>query len=57
MNEPVLQIAQGLAIPNIEKNIFNSLHSVCIETFPGYKAGGEPHSFLEDYEDRLPQKG
>jgi tRNA(Ile)-lysidine synthase TilS/MesJ len=43
--------------PNIEKSIFNSLHSVCIETFPGYKAGGELHSFLEDYEERLPQKG
>jgi hypothetical protein len=43
--------------PNIEKSIFNSLHSVCIETFPGYKAGGELHSFLDDYEERLPQKG
>lgn len=43
--------------PNIEKSIFNSLHSVCIETFPGYKAGGEQHSFLDDYEERLPQKG
>lgn len=43
--------------PNIEKSIFNSLHSVCIETFPGYKAGGELHSFLEDYENRKPQKG
>ncbi|SHJ48969.1 hypothetical protein SAMN05720471_14713, partial [Fibrobacter sp. UWP2] len=31
--------------------------SVCIETFPGYKAGGELHSFLDDYEERLPQKG
>lgn len=36
--------------PNIEKNIFNSVHAVCIETFPGYKAGGEQHSFLEDYD-------
>ena len=35
--------------PNIEKNIFNSVHAVCIETFPGYKAGGKQHSFLEDY--------
>ena len=43
--------------PNIEKSIFNSLHSVCIETFPGFKAGGELHSFLEDYENREPQKG
>ncbi len=40
--------------PNIEKNIFNSVHAVCIETFPGYKAGGEQHSFLEDYETETP---
>ncbi|MCQ2096996.1 MAG: tRNA 2-thiocytidine biosynthesis protein TtcA [Fibrobacter sp.] len=38
--------------PNIEKNIFNSVHAVCIETFPGYKAGGKDHSFLEDYDLR-----
>lgn len=39
--------------PNIERSIFNSLHSVCIETFPGFKAGGQLHSFLEriDEED------
>lgn len=36
--------------PNIEKSIFNSIHSVCLDTFPGYKAGGERHSFLENYE-------
>ncbi len=36
--------------PNIEKSIFNSLHSVCIETFPGYKAEGKRHSFLERFE-------
>ncbi|MBQ9444506.1 MAG: tRNA 2-thiocytidine biosynthesis protein TtcA [Lachnospiraceae bacterium] len=35
--------------PEIEKSIFNSIHAVCIETFPGYKASGEAHSFLEDY--------
>lgn len=41
--------------PNIEKSIFNSLHSVCIETFPGYKAEGKKHSFMErfDAESRL----
>lgn len=33
--------------PNIEKSIFNSIHAVCIETFPGYKAEGKQHSFLE----------
>lgn len=44
--------------PNIEKSIFNSLHSVCIETFPGYKAEGKKHSFMErfDAESRLLDK-
>ena len=36
--------------PNIEKSIFNAIHSVCIETFPGFKAEGESHSFLERFE-------
>ena len=35
--------------PNIEKSIFNSIHSVCIETFPAYKKDGRQHSFLEGY--------
>ncbi len=35
--------------PNIEKSIFNSIHSVCVETFPGCKKDGETHSFLEFY--------
>ena len=35
--------------PFIEQSIFNSLHQVCIDTFPGYKADGEKHSFLETY--------
>ncbi len=35
--------------PNIEKSIFNSLHIVHIDTFPGYKKKGIRHSFLEDY--------
>lgn len=35
--------------PGIEKSIFNSIHSVCLDTFPGYKADGEEHSFLENY--------
>ena len=37
--------------PAIEKNIFNSLHRVCIDTFPGYKKNGKNHSFLENYEN------
>ena len=37
--------------PNIEKSIFNSVHSVCLDTFVGYKTKGEEHSFLESYDD------
>lgn len=33
--------------PNVEINIFASLHKVNLDTFPGYKTGGEMHSFLE----------
>ena len=36
--------------PNIEANIFKSLHSVCLDTFPGYKTKGETHTFLDDYD-------
>jgi hypothetical protein len=36
--------------PNIEKSIFNSLHAVCLDTFPGYKQKGQEHSFLDDYD-------
>lgn len=35
--------------PNIEKSIFNSIHAVCTDTFPGYKSNGVEHSFLEEY--------
>ena len=35
--------------PDIEKSIFNSLHRVAIETFPGYKKDDRYHSFLEDF--------
>jgi tRNA(Ile)-lysidine synthase TilS/MesJ len=35
--------------PNIEKSIFNSIHKVSLDTFPGYKTNGQEHSFLEDY--------
>ena len=36
--------------PDIEKSIFNSIHAVCLDTFPGYKTKGESHSFLENYD-------
>ncbi len=35
--------------PNIEKNIFNSLHTVHLDTFPGYKNKGAEHFFTEEY--------
>lgn len=35
--------------PTIEKSIFNSIHSVCLDTMVGYKSKGIEHSFLEDY--------
>ncbi len=38
--------------PNVEKNIFTSLHSLCLDTFPGYKTAGGEHSFLENYGKR-----
>lgn len=37
--------------PEIEDNIFNSLHAVQLETFPGYKLHGVMRSFLDDYDD------
>lgn len=33
--------------PNVEINIFASLHKVNLDTLPGYKTGGRMHSFLE----------
>ena len=36
--------------PNIERNIFHAIHTVHLDTFPGYKSDGEMHSFLEKYD-------
>lgn len=38
--------------PDIVKSLFAAVHHVEIETFPGYKARGGEHSFLEDYPER-----
>lgn len=35
--------------PNIEKSLFNSVHNVSTETFPGYRDRNGKHSFLENY--------
>ena len=36
--------------PQIEDNVFASLHAVCLDTVPGYKSKGIRHSFLETYD-------
>ncbi len=36
--------------PNIEKSIFQAIHAVTLDTFPGYKSKGQAHSFLEGYD-------
>lgn len=36
--------------PLIEESLFNSVHNVTLNSFPGYKIGKEKHSFLEDYQ-------
>ena len=38
--------------PEIEKNLFNSIHRCNVDTFVGYKINGEMHSFLENSEDK-----
>ncbi len=38
--------------PNVEMNIFNSLHNVNLDTFLEYKSNGERHSFLETYNNK-----
>ena len=37
--------------PNIEKSIFNSLHRVHLDTFPGFKTKGAYVSFLDRYDE------
>lgn len=36
--------------PDIEKSIFNSIHTVTLDTFPGWKIHGEEYSYLEEYD-------
>ena len=38
--------------PDVEKSVFNAIHAVSLDTFPGWKTRGETHSFLEWYDDR-----
>lgn len=36
--------------PNVEKNLFSSIHRVNVDTLVGYKLKNEEHSFLERFE-------
>ena len=36
--------------PDIEKSVFNAIHAVCVDTFPGWKEGNQEHSFLEKWD-------
>ncbi|MEE0858838.1 MAG: ATP-binding protein [Acutalibacteraceae bacterium] len=38
--------------PNVDKCIFNSIHSVCLDTMVGYKYKGNEYSFLDDYDKK-----
>ena len=38
--------------PDIERSIFNAVHSVRLDTFPAYKAKERWHTFLERYDER-----
>ena len=38
--------------PDIEKSVFNAIHAVSLDTFPGWKSRGEAHTFLEWYDGR-----
>lgn len=37
--------------PDIEKNVFNSIHRCNVDTLVGYKLNNENHSFLERFQD------
>lgn len=47
----VKQLIAGLRKdnPQVDINIFRSMHNVNLDTVPGYRQSGEKHSFLEDY--------
>ena len=35
--------------PDLDQSIFNSIHSVCLDTMPGWQEKGVKHTFLERY--------
>ena len=36
--------------PNVERNIFKSIHNVKLDTLPGYKQNDKEYSFLDNYD-------
>lgn len=42
--------------PDIDKNIFNSIHNVSVDTLVGYKLHGVEHSFLEKFAPKSPPR-
>ena len=38
--------------PDVEKNIFTSIHRVNLDTVIGYKKDGKEHSFLDEYDEQ-----
>ena len=38
--------------PDVEKSVFSAIHSVNLDTFPGWKTRSQLHSFLEWYDER-----
>lgn len=39
--------------PNVDTNIFRSIHKVNLDTIIGYKKDGVQHSFMDDYDNTL----
>ena len=37
--------------PDVEQNLFKSLHNVSLDTLIGYKQDGEEHSFLDKFKN------
>ena len=38
--------------PNLANSIFNAIHDVHLDTFPGYRSRGEEYSFLDNYDEK-----
>ena len=47
MKELIAELKEEL--PNVESNIFQSIHNVQLDTLAEYKQNGRQHSFLEKF--------